>query len=98
MFAGGIILFFVVYGLTTLMSRGLGLNREDRIAVQFRGSKKSPAAGVPLAPVIFAGNPDVGLIIVPIMLCHFSQLLIVSLIASHYASDFGGHAHPPSRS
>jgi len=84
---GVIALFFVVYALTTAISRLLGMNREERIAVQFCGSKKSLAAGVPLAPVIFAGNPNVGLIIVPIMLYHFSQLLIVSFIAAHYARE-----------
>ena len=37
---------------------------------------------MPLAPVIFAGRSDVGLIILPIMLFHFFQLLIVSFIAA----------------
>ncbi len=82
---GVVALFTVVYGLTTLIARLLGLDRDARIAVQFCGSKKSLAAGVPLAPVIFAGNPNIGLIIVPIMLYHFFQLLIVSFIASNYA-------------
>ncbi|HET7413715.1 MAG TPA: bile acid:sodium symporter family protein [Pararhizobium sp.] len=81
------VLFFVIYALATLISRLLRLDREARIAVQFCGSKKSLATGVPLAPIIFAGNPDIGLIILPIMLYHFSQLLIVSFIASHYAKQ-----------
>ena len=87
---GVLLLFGVVYALTMLIGRLLRLNREDRIAVEFCGSKKSLAAGVPLAPVIFAGNPDIGLIIVPIMLYHFSQLLIVSFIASRYAKQVAG--------
>ncbi|MCW4116833.1 bile acid:sodium symporter [Aurantimonas sp. MSK8Z-1] len=84
---GVILLFFVVYALVTVGTRLFGLPREDRIAVQFCGSKKSLATGVPLAPVIFAGRPDVGLIILPIMLFHFFQLLIVSFIAARYARE-----------
>lgn len=95
--AGVVSLFFIVYTLTKLLALFLGLNREDSIAVQFCGSKKSLAAGVPLASVIFAGNPNVGLIIVPIMLYHFSQLLIVSFIASRHAqhSDSASNLRPP---
>ncbi|WP_235891042.1 bile acid:sodium symporter family protein [Pararhizobium mangrovi] len=84
---GVIVLFFAVYALTTLLAKLFRMDRGARIAVQFCGSKKSLAAGVPLAPVIFAGNPNIGLIIVPIMLFHFCQLLIVSFIASHEAKQ-----------
>ncbi|WP_102959740.1 bile acid:sodium symporter family protein [Mangrovicella endophytica] len=82
-----IILFSLVYLLTMLGARLIGLSRGDRICLQFCGSKKSLATGVPLAPVIFAGRPDVGLIILPIMLFHFFQLLIVSAIAGRYSRD-----------
>ncbi|SMC40790.1 solute carrier family 10 (sodium/bile acid cotransporter), member 7 [Fulvimarina manganoxydans] len=77
-----IVLFFVIYAATVLVSKLLAMSEEDVIAVAFCGSKKSLAAGVPLAPVIFAGRSDVGLIILPIMLFHFFQLLIVSFIAA----------------
>ncbi|MCB8838323.1 bile acid:sodium symporter family protein [Aurantimonas sp. VKM B-3413] len=79
-----VVLFCLVFGVTTLAARLLRMSREERIAVQFCGSKKSLAAGVPLAPVIFAGREDIGLIILPIMLFHFLQLLIVSFIATHH--------------
>ena len=95
--AGALVLFGIVYGLTMLIGRLLRLEREDRIAVEFCGSKKSLAAGVPLAPVIFAGNADIGLIIVPIMLYHFAQLLIVSFIATQYAKGAPEPAKQGSR-
>ncbi|MCQ0989304.1 bile acid:sodium symporter family protein [Jiella marina] len=84
---GAILLFFVVYGLTILLARALRLGREERIAVQFCGSKKSLATGVPLAPVIFSGRAELGLIILPIMLFHFFQLLIVSFLATRLANE-----------
>ncbi|MBO0661105.1 bile acid:sodium symporter [Jiella sp. MQZ9-1] len=80
--AGTIALFAVVYTLTIAIAAVLKMDRGEAIAVKFCGSKKSLATGVPLAPVIFAGRPDLGLIILPIMLFHFFQLLIVSTIAT----------------
>lgn len=83
--AAAVALFFVVYAIGLGISRLLGFDREDRIAFLFCGSKKSLAVGVPLAPVIFAGMQDIGLIIVPIMVFHFFQLIVVSAIAGKYA-------------
>lgn len=85
--AAAILLFFVIFGLGLVVAQLLAFNREDRIAFLFCGSKKSLAFGVPLAPVLFAGAPDVGLIIVPIMMFHFFQLVAVSAIASRYAQS-----------
>ncbi len=86
---GAVALFFVVYGLLLIPCALLHFNREDRIAALFCGSKKSLATGVPLAGIIFATLPPaaVGLIIVPIMLYHFLQLVIVSVIANHFAAQ-----------
>ena len=86
---GAVALFFVVYGLLLIPCKLLKFNREDRIAALFCGSKKSLATGVPLAGIIFATMPPaaLGLIIAPIMLYHFLQLVIVSVIANHYAAQ-----------
>lgn len=79
------LLFLLIFAIAMGIARLLGFNREDRIAFLFCGSKKSLAMGVPLAPVIFAGMPNLGLLIVPIMVFHFFQLIVVSGIASRYA-------------
>lgn len=79
------LLFLVIYAIGIGLSRLLRFNREDEIAFLFCGSKKSLAVGVPLAPVIFAGMADIGLVIVPIMVFHFFQLIVVSGIAARYA-------------
>ena len=84
---GVIALFFIVYWLMKIPCRLLGFNTADTIACLFCGSKKSLATGVPLAPIIFGANPALGLIIAPIMLYHFCQLVIVSVIANRYAKD-----------
>ncbi len=81
---GVIGIFFIVYGILQIPCRLLGLNRADTIACLFCGSKKSLAAGVPMAKLMFGTNPALGLIIAPIMLYHFFQLVIVSVIANRY--------------
>ena len=78
-------LFLVIYVIALGIARLLGFDRENKIAFLFCGSKKSLAVGVPLAPVIFASMPDIGLVIVPIMVFHFFQLVVISGIAARYA-------------
>ncbi len=87
MIAGVIILFFTIYELMRIPSKLLGFNREDTIACLFCGSKKSLATGVPLSKVMFGATPTLGLIIAPLMLFHFFQLVIVSFIANRFARD-----------
>lgn len=85
--AASVALFLVVFGVLTIPCKLLGFNREDRIAALFCGSKKSLATGVPLAGIIFGAHPALGLIIAPIMIYHFLQLVIVSVIANHYGTS-----------
>ncbi|MCW0182469.1 MAG: bile acid:sodium symporter [Zavarzinia sp.] len=82
-----VVLFFIVYGVLTIPCKLMHFNREDRIAALFCGSKKSLATGVPLAGIIFGANPALGLIIAPIMIYHFLQLVIVSVIANHHGTE-----------
>ncbi|MFX9692343.1 bile acid:sodium symporter, partial [Acinetobacter baumannii] len=58
-------------------------------ACLFCASKKSLATGVPLARIIFGATPALGQIIVPLILFHFFQLVIVSVIAARFARDPG---------
>jgi len=66
------------------LARRLGFNREDAIAVQFCGTKKSLATGLPMATVLFAGSP-VGLLVLPLMIFHQAQLMACGSLASRYA-------------
>ena len=71
--------------LTTWASRRLGFSREDEIAIVFCGSKKSLASGVPIANILFAGNPALGMILLPVMLFHQLQLMACAVLAQRYA-------------
>ncbi|MBD8545259.1 bile acid:sodium symporter family protein [Sphingomonas sp. CFBP 8760] len=74
------LVLFVTWGLGSL----LGLNREDAIVLQFCGSKKSLASGVPMAGVLFA-PAQVGVVLLPVMLFHQIQLIACAMIARRYA-------------
>ncbi|HUD40499.1 MAG TPA: bile acid:sodium symporter family protein [Dokdonella sp.] len=71
--------------LTTLGSRALGFSKEDEITIVFCGTKKSLATGVPMAKILFAGNPALGMIVLPIMLFHQVQLMACAWLAQRYA-------------
>ena len=75
--------------LVLLLSHGLGramnLPRADRIVLQFCGSKKSLASGVPMAGVLF-GTAQVGSIILPLMIFHQIQLMVCAVLARRYGA------------
>ena len=72
--------------LTTLLARRFGFAREDEIAIVFCASKKSLASGVPMAKILFAGNPALGMIVLPVLIYHQLQLMVCAVIAQRYAA------------
>lgn len=78
-------LFFVIYGITTLLSNLLNFSKEDRITAVFCGSKKSLIHGTVMAKVLFAGFSGMGLILLPLMMFHALQLVVASIIAKHFS-------------
>jgi sodium/bile acid cotransporter 7 len=80
----------VVLLLTRAAARLFGFAREDEIVVVFCGTKKSLVQGVPMARVLFAG-PDLGLILLPIMIFHQIQLMVCAVIARLYAQRYAQH-------
>lgn len=78
---GMVSLFFLVYLIISTLSKVLAFNREDRITALFCGSKKSLVQGAVMSKVLFAGMAGGGIFLLPIMLYHAFQLIIVSAIA-----------------
>jgi len=70
---------------TTLCARLVGFGRADEVTAVFCGSKKSLANGAPMARILFASNPSLGLIMLPIMIYHQLQLIVCSVLARRYA-------------
>ncbi len=77
-------LLAAVLGATWLLGRVMGLKLEDSIVLQFCGSKKSLASGVPMAGVLFPAA-QVGVVLLPLMLFHQIQLIACAVIARRYA-------------
>lgn len=68
--------------LTKVAGKRLGFSLPDIRAIQFCGSKKSLATGLPMAAVIFGG----GTVILPLMIYHQVQLMMCSWYASRVSS------------
>lgn len=82
---GSVLLFCTVFTLVNVMCRVLGFPRADRIAAVFCGSKKTLASGVPMAQLMFQGNPGLGLILLPLMIYHPLQLVICGVLAGRWS-------------
>ncbi len=82
-----IALFYTVYGIIYLSSKILKFKREDKITALFCGSKKSLMHGTVMSKVLFAGSPYIGIVLLPVMMYHALQLVMVSIIAQWFARN-----------
>ncbi|REG87796.1 bile acid:sodium symporter family protein [Winogradskyella sediminis] len=87
LFMGVIVLFTVVYGLTGFLAKKLHLNIQDRITAQFCGTKKSLVHGTVFSKILFGNMATLGIILLPLMLFHATQLLIISVLATQKSSS-----------
>jgi sodium/bile acid cotransporter 7 len=98
--AGAAAFLAVVLFLTRRAAGWLRLETEDEIVAVFCGSKKTLAAGVPMAKLLFGAHPGIGAIVLPIMFYHQLQLFVCSTLAERYASRLsprvGREEAPPS--
>ncbi|MGD3111304.1 bile acid:sodium symporter family protein [Streptomyces sp. YGL11-2] len=78
------VLLAAMLTVTSYGSKRLGFPRADRIAITFAGSKKSLAAGLPMASVLFGAQA--GLAVLPLMLFHQMQLMVCAVLAKRYAA------------
>ena len=78
------LLLALILAIVNALAKRLGFNIEDRITILFAGSKKSLAAGVPMAQVLFSGA-SIGVLLLPLMLFHQIQLMVCAALAKRYA-------------
>jgi len=84
-------LLAAVLALSSAMARWLRLDRADSIVLQFCGSKKSLASGVPIAGALFA-PAAAGAIVIPLILFHQIQLMVCAVLARRYARQSAASA------
>lgn len=77
----------VVVHLLQWSARRLKFEQADEVAAVFCGTKKTLAAGVPMAKVIFGADPRLGMILLPIMLYHPIQIFYCAMLANRYAKS-----------
>ncbi|TXR51948.1 bile acid:sodium symporter family protein [Reinekea thalattae] len=79
-----VVLLIMVHGIQW-GARRCGFALPDEVAAVFCGTKKTLAAGVPMAKVIFGADPTLGMILLPIMLYHPTQIFYCAILANRYA-------------
>jgi solute carrier family 10 (sodium/bile acid cotransporter), member 7 len=67
-----------------LAARWRGLPRQDEVVAVFCGGQKSLANGMPMANVMLASHPGLGVIVLPMIVYHQLQLLWGSVLAQRY--------------
>lgn len=80
------VLLTIVMLLALYLPKWLGFNQADRITIFFCSSKKTLASGVPMAQILFIGQP-LGVIVLPIMIFHQIQLMVCGVIANYWSKS-----------
>jgi sodium/bile acid cotransporter 7 len=83
---GAALFLFPMLWFTHRVAKALGFPVEDEIVAVFCGSKKTLASGVPMARLLFGGDPALGVLVLPIMFYHQLQLFVCSMMARRYAN------------
>lgn len=82
-----ILLFMAAIGLTAAGIRLIGFEHGNAMAALFCAPQKTLAAGAPMANLIFADHPGLGLILLPIMFYHPLQLLAGGLMINRITKN-----------
>jgi solute carrier family 10 (sodium/bile acid cotransporter), member 7 len=79
---GASLLFALATFAAAALGRQLRLDAGDRLALLFCAPHKTLAAGVPMAQVLFAGDPALGVILLPLIIYHVVQLVAGAALAN----------------
>jgi sodium/bile acid cotransporter 7 len=80
------VLLTLVMLLALFVPRWIGFDKADQKTIFFCGSKKTLASGVPMAQILFIGQP-IGMIVLPIMIFHQIQLMVCGIVANMWAKQ-----------
>ncbi|MBQ3388260.1 MAG: bile acid:sodium symporter [Thermoguttaceae bacterium] len=92
-----VLFFFTVYGMIGAAARLLKFNREDRITALYCGSKKSLVHGTVMSAVLLTDPKLAGVLILPTMIYHALQLLIVGILAERQRRALAAGLEAPAR-
>lgn len=80
------VLLTLIMLLSLYIPKWFGFNAADQKTIFFCGSKKTLASGVPMAQILFIGQP-IGMIVLPIMIFHQIQLMVCGVIANYWSKQ-----------
>jgi sodium/bile acid cotransporter 7 len=80
-----VLLFFTIYYFTKFVAQKLQFNNQDSIVLQFCGTKKSMIHGTIFSKIIFPANFSIGIILLPLMVFHTFQMIMISYFAQKYS-------------
>ncbi|MBB4836489.1 bile acid:sodium symporter family protein [Acinetobacter schindleri] len=80
------VLLTLVMLLALFVPRWIGFDKADQKTIFFCGSKKTLASGVPMAQILFIGQP-IGMIVLPIMIFHQIQLMVCGIVANMWSKQ-----------
>ncbi|MCU4417791.1 bile acid:sodium symporter family protein [Acinetobacter bereziniae] len=80
------VLLTAIMLLALYIPKWLSFSQADQISIFFCGSKKTLASGVPMAQILFIGQP-LGMIVLPIMIFHQIQLMVCGVIANYWSKQ-----------
>ncbi|WP_285655878.1 bile acid:sodium symporter family protein [Allomuricauda sp. NBRC 101325] len=86
-YIGVLAIFFLIYFTIGFISNKLGFDKEDKITAQFCGTKKSLVHGTVFSKILFPASMPTGIILLPLMLFHATQILIISVLATRMGND-----------
>lgn len=76
-----LLLFALVFYGIKFISKRLGFTKKDQITATFCGTKKSLVHGTVFSKIVFGNMATLGIILLPLMIFHATQILIISVIA-----------------
>jgi solute carrier family 10 (sodium/bile acid cotransporter), member 7 len=82
-----VMLFYLIFYLTGFLSRRMYFSEEDRTTAQFCGTKKSLVHGTVFASILIPESIPAGIILLPLMLFHTFQIVVISFIATRRAQQ-----------
>jgi len=68
----------ILFAISVYRLKCFKLNRRTQVSAWFCSTQKTIVMGIPLVKIIFEGNPNIGLIQIPLLMYHPTQTLLAS--------------------
>lgn len=84
----------LLFAALLLLRRPLRCTDKVIVAAMYSGTQKTIGLGIPIIHEVFAGRPDLGLLVIPLLLFHPIQIILGSILAPYIKSHIKSLANP----